>query len=118
VYRLQITRDDGPLLHLAITADSLLLALTELHTDYRPTITWREVVEKYLYAGERRRLKCSCCHALDDGEESRKAERSFEVIDSREMGAKTKERETKRIMKAKASVIIGDNIRIKDHLQY
>jgi len=48
-------------------------------------------------------------HALhfpkDDGEESRKAERDFEVIDPRERGAKAKEeeRERKRAMKAKAS---------------
>jgi peptidyl-prolyl cis-trans isomerase SDCCAG10 len=46
-------------------------------------------------------------HALhfpkDDGEESRKAERDFEVIDPRERGAKAKEeeRERKRAMKAK-----------------
>ena len=46
-------------------------------------------------------------HALhfpkDDGEESRKAERDFEVIDPRERGAKAKQGERKRDMKAKAS---------------
>lgn len=48
-------------------------------------------------------------HALhfpkDDGEESRKAERDYEVIDPRERGAKAKEeeRERKRVMKAKSS---------------
>lgn len=46
-------------------------------------------------------------HALhfpkDDGEESRKAERDYEVIDPRQRGAKAKEeeRERKRLMKAK-----------------
>lgn len=47
-------------------------------------------------------------HALrfpkDDGEETRKAERDYEVIDPRQRGAKAKEeeRERKRAMKAKA----------------
>ncbi|KAJ7483456.1 cyclophilin-like domain-containing protein [Mycena latifolia] len=47
-------------------------------------------------------------HALhfpkDDGEESRKAERDYEVIDPRQRGARAKEeeRERKRVMKAKA----------------
>lgn len=46
-------------------------------------------------------------HALhfpkDDGEESRKAEKDYEVIDPRERGAKAKEeeRERKRAMKAR-----------------
>jgi len=48
-------------------------------------------------------------HALhfpkDDGEESKKAERDYEVIDPRERGAKAREeeRERKRVMKSKGS---------------
>ena len=48
-------------------------------------------------------------HALhfpkDDGEESRKAERDYEVIDPRERGAKAREeeRERKRVMKSKGA---------------
>ncbi|KAF8877914.1 cyclophilin-like domain-containing protein [Infundibulicybe gibba] len=57
-------------------------------------------------------------HALhfpkDDGEEGRKAERDYEVIDPRQRGARAKEeeRERKRMSKAKVGAGVGERARI------